>query len=139
MVRVASLALSVFAIFGMSGKLLMGFLADWIPSRYTLMINLSGQAISLALTIWAGSPVVMWIAVPLLGYFHGAFGALFQLVVQDAFSIRHYGSIMGSINLSTSVSFGIGTILAGASFGLTGVTPRCSSPWLSYSSSARCR
>jgi len=123
----------------MSGKLLMRFLADRITSRHTLMINLSGQAIFLVLTIWAGSPVVMWIAVPLFGYLHGAFGALFQLVVQDAFGIRHYGSIMGSINLSTIVSFGIGTILAGASFDLTGVTPPCSSPWLSYSSSARCR
>lgn len=79
------------------------------------------------------------VAVPLFGYFHGAFVALFQLVVQDAFGIRSYGSIMGSINLSTIVPFGIGTILAGAPFDLTGVTPQCSSPWLSYSSSARCR
>ena len=91
----------------------MRFLADRITSRHTLMINLSGQAIFLVLTNWAGSPVVMRIAVPLFGYFHGAFGALFQLVVQDAFVIRLYGSIMGSINLSTIVSFGIGTILGG--------------------------
>jgi len=123
----------------MSGKLLMRFHADRITSRHTLMLNLSGQAIFLVLTNWAGSPVVMWIAVPLFGYFHGAFGALFQLVVQDAFGIRHYGNIMGSIKLSTIVSFGIGTILGGASFDLTGVTPQCSSPWLSYSSPARCR
>ena len=123
----------------MSGKLLMRFLADRITSRYTLMINLRGQAIFFALTNWAGSPVVMWIAVPLFCYFHGAFGALFQFVVQDAFGIRHYGSIMGSINLSTIVSFGIGTTLGGASFDLTGVTQQCSSPWLSYSSSSRCR
>ncbi|MCH8310402.1 MAG: MFS transporter [Chloroflexi bacterium] len=119
-VRIASVALSVFAIFGMTGKLLMGFLADRITSRHTLMINLSGQAIFLILMIWAASPVVMWIAIPLFGYFHGAFGALFQLVVQDAFGIRHYGSIMGAINLTTIVSFGAGPILAGASFDLTG-------------------
>ncbi|MCH7800547.1 MAG: hypothetical protein IIC24_03275, partial [Chloroflexi bacterium] len=67
-----------------------------------------------------GSPVVMWIAIPLYGYFNGAFGALFMLVVQNAFGIRHFGSIMGTINLTTIVSFGIGPIMAGASFDLTG-------------------
>jgi MFS family permease len=119
-VRVASLALSVFAIFGMVEKLLMGFLAERITARYALMINLSGQAIFLVLMIWAGTPMIMWIAIPLFGYFHGAFGVLFQLVVQSAFGVRHYGSIMGTVNMTTVVSFGIGPILAGASFDLTG-------------------
>ena len=119
-VRTASVALSVFAICGMTGKLLMGFLSERITARYALMINFTGQAVFLILMTWAASPVVMWISVPLYGYFNGAFGALFQLVVQNAFGIRHYGSIMGSINLTTMVSFGIGPILAGASFDLTG-------------------
>ncbi len=118
--RIAALALSTFAIFGMTGKLLMGILAERITARYALMINLSGQAIFLILMIWAGSPVIMWISVPLYGYFSGAFGALMQLVVQGAFGIRHYGSIMGTIGLTNIVSFGIGPILAGASFDLTG-------------------
>ena len=100
--------------------LLMGFLSERITARYALMINFTGQAVFLILMTWAASPVVMWISVPLYGYFNGAFGALFQLVVQNAFGIRHYGSIMGSINLTTMVSFGIGPILAGASFDLTG-------------------
>ena len=118
--RTASLVLSVFAIFGMTGKLLMGLLAERITARYTLMINLIGQAIFLILMIWADSPVIMWVSVPLYGYFNGAFGALMQLVVQNAFGIRHYGSIMGTISLTSMVSFGIGPILAGASFDLTG-------------------
>jgi MFS-type transporter involved in bile tolerance (Atg22 family) len=119
-VRVASLALSVFAIFGMTGKLLMGLLAERISARYALMIDMSGQAIFLILMTWAGSPVIMWVSVSLYGYFNGAFGALFPLVVQNAFGIRHYGSIMGTISLTNMVSFGIGPILAGASFDLTG-------------------
>ena len=119
-VRAASLALSAFAIFGMTGKLLMGILAERITARYALMINLSGQAIFLILMTWASSPAIAWVAVPLYGYFSGAFGALMQLVVQGAFGIRHYGSIMGTISLTHIVSFGIGPILAGASFDLTG-------------------
>ncbi|MDP6455686.1 MAG: MFS transporter [SAR202 cluster bacterium] len=119
-VKTASVALSVFAIFGMTGKLFMGLLAERITARYTLMINFIGQATFLILLMWAGSPVIMWIAIPLYGYFNGAFGALFQLVVQNTFGIRHFGSIMGVINLTTIVSFGIGPIMAGASFDLTG-------------------
>jgi predicted MFS family arabinose efflux permease len=119
-VRAASIALSVFAICGMTGKLVMGLLSERITARYALMINLSGQALFLILMTRAGSPVIMWLSIPLYGYFNGAFGALFQLVVQNAFGIRHYGSIMGTINLTTIISYGIGPIMAGASFDLTG-------------------
>ena len=117
---IATTALSIFAIFGMIGKFVMGFIAERISARYTLMINLLGQAVFVAMMIWAGSPLIMWISVPLFGYFNGAFGALFQLVVQDAFGIRNYGSIMGIINMSSMVSFGIGPLLAGFSYDITG-------------------
>ena len=117
---VATAALSVFAIQGMVGKFIMGYLSEKITARYALMINFVGMASFLLMMIWAGSPVVMWISVPLFGYFNGAFGALFQLVVQDAFGIRNYGGIMGIINLTSIVSFGLGPLLAGASYDLTG-------------------
>ena len=117
---VATTALSVFAIMGMVGKFVMGFLAERISARYTLMVNLLGQATFVTMMIWAGSPLIMWISVPLFGYFNGAFGALFQLVVQDAFGIRNYGSIMGIINMSSMIPFGIGPILAGLSYDITG-------------------
>ena len=117
---IATTALSVFAIMGMVGKFIMGYLAERITARYTLMINLLGQAAFLTMMIWAGSPLIMWISVPLFGYFNGAFGALFQLVVQDAFGIRNYGSIMGIINMSSMISFGIGPLMAGLSYDITG-------------------
>lgn len=119
-VTVASLALSVFAIFGMLGKLAMGFLSERIGSRYTLMLDLSGQSLLALVMTWAGTPVIMWLSVPMFGFFLGGFGALLAIIVQDTFGIRHFGSIMGMINLATMVSFGVGPLLAGASFDLTG-------------------
>ena len=112
----ATTALSVFAIFGMMAKFIMGLIAERISARYTLMINLLGQAAFVTTMIWAGSPLIMWISIPLYGYFNGAFGALFQLVVQDAFGIRNYGSIMGIINMASMISFGLGPLLAGYSY-----------------------
>ncbi len=119
-VTVASLALSVFAIFGMLGKLAMGFLSEKIGSRYTMMFDLSGQTLFVLVMMWAGTPAVMWLSVPMFGFFLGGFGALYSIIVQDTFGIRHFGGIMGIINLATMVSFGVGPLLAGVSFDLTG-------------------
>ncbi|MCH8062930.1 MAG: MFS transporter [Chloroflexi bacterium] len=119
-VTVASLALSVLAIFGMLGKLAMGFLSERIGSRYALMVDLSGQSLFVLVMMWAGTPAIMWLSVPMFGFFLGGFGALFSIIVQDTFGIRHFGGIMGIINLATMVSFGVGPLLAGASFDLTG-------------------
>lgn len=119
-VTVASLALSVFAIFGMLGKLAMGFLSERIGSRYALMVDLGGQTLFVLAMMWAATPAVMWLSVPMFGFFLGGFGALFSIIVQDMFGIRHFGSIMGIINMATMVSFGVGPLLAGASFDLTG-------------------
>ena len=117
---IASIVLSLYAIAGMVGKFIMGLVAERITSRYALMLNFAGQAIFLLAMIRADDPIVMWTAVPILGIFNGAFGALFQLVVQDAFGIRYFGSIMGLINFATLFSFFFGPILAGVSYDITG-------------------
>ena len=117
---IASIVLSLYAIAGMVGKFIMGLVAERVTSRYALMLNFVGQAVFLIAMIRADNPMVMWTAVPLLGIFNGAFGALFQLVVQDAFGIRYFGSIMGLINFATLVSFFFGPILAGVSYDVTG-------------------
>ena len=117
---IASIVLSLYAIAGMVGKFIMGLVAERITSRYALMLNFAGQAVFLLAMIRADDPIVMWTAVPILGIFNGAFGALFQLVVQDAFGIRYFGSIMGLINFATLFSFFFGPILAGVSYDITG-------------------
>lgn len=117
----AGFALSSVAICGMGGKFVMGLLAERITARYALMIDLTGQAtFLLLLTHFAGSSAFfLWLFVPLFGFFLGAFGALFPLMVQDAFGIRRYGSIMGVVNMATAISFFGGPLLAGLSFDLT--------------------
>ncbi len=129
----ASIALSLLAGCGMMGKFIMGLLADRITARYALMIDLLGQAGFLTLlTLFAGVAIplpilsadalipLVWIFVPLFGFFLGAFGALSPLIVQDAFGIKHYGSIMGVMGLPMAVSSLLGPILSGVSFDSTG-------------------
>ena len=129
----AAIALSLLAGCGMTGKLVMGLLADWITARYALMIDLLGQSGFLVLlTYFAGQSIslhmfapgaalpLVWVFVGCFGFFLGAFGALTPLIVQDAFGVRFYGSIMGIMSITMGVSSFLGPILAGWSFDATG-------------------
>lgn len=117
---VASLALSVLAGMGMAGKVAFGLLGERLTARRALMVCFAGQAGALLLFPHAGLAPVLWVAMPLYGFFLGGFGALFQLVVQETFGLRRYGSLAGLINLTTLVSFSTGPLLAGLSYDLTG-------------------
>ena len=129
----AAIALSLLAGCGMTGKFIMGLLADRITARYALMIDLFGQSGFLVmLTYFAGVSIplpmiaagaalpLVWIVVGCFGFFLGAFGALTPLIVQDAFGVRFYGSIMGVMSITMGVSSFLGPILAGWSFDATG-------------------
>lgn len=119
-VTTASFILAAYAVAGMLGKLTLGILAERITVRYTLMIDLFGQAGMLAILALATTPGLMLVVAPIFGYFMGGFGALSQTIIQNTFGIRYFGSIMGLINVTTAVSFVVGPRLAGESFDRTG-------------------
>ena len=62
----------------------------------------------------------MWTTVPPFGFFMGGFGVLHTLIVQEAFGMRHFGTIMGMVNTVSVVSFGVGPLVAGFSYDATG-------------------
>jgi len=119
-VRDASLALSLLAILGMTGKLIFGYAAEIIGTRYALIICLVGQSIFSVLMLKSSNPSIMWTSVPLFGLCMGAFGVLTPLIVQENFGIKSFGSIMGLINLATIIPHISGPLIAGASYDLTG-------------------
>ena len=57
---------------------------------------------------------------PIYGLFMGGTGVLLLLIVQETFGVRHYGTILGLVNMSTILTFAVGPLLAGASYDLTG-------------------
>ena len=116
----ASLAVSLFATCGMGGKFIFGNLSDKYGPRRALMLDLLGQAVFASLLVYAGDGLPIWVVVPAMGFFLGAFGALYQLIVIDAFGVRHFGAIMGVIAISNAVPSFVGPIIAGMSFDITG-------------------
>ena len=113
-------ALATLAAAGVCGKLLFGWMSERYGARRMMMLNLVGQAVCTALLAGAVSTGVLVVAAPLFGLFMGGFGALYILVVQESFGMRHYGSVMGLMNLGTVVSFGLGPLIAGASYDISG-------------------
>ena len=113
-------ALGTLAAAGVCGKLLFGWMSERYGARRLMMANLVGQAAFTALLAGAGTSGGLVAAAPLYGLFMGGFGALYILVVQESFGMRHYGSVMGLMNLGTVVSFGLGPLIAGASYDFTG-------------------
>ena len=116
----ASIAVSLFATCGMVGKFVFGNLSDKYGPRMALVLDLGGQAIFASLLVYAGDGLPVWVIVPAMGFFLGAFGALYQLIVIDAFGVKHFGAIMGVIAISNAVPSFLGPIIAGMSFDITG-------------------
>ena len=113
-------ALGTLATAGVCGKLLFGWLSERFTARRMMISNLVGQAAFTALLAGAAHTGVVAIAAPLYGLFMGGFGALYILVVQESFGMRHYGSVMGLMNVGTVISFGLGPLIAGVSYDVSG-------------------
>ena len=96
-----------------------GYMSDKFGPRPAMIIDLYGQSIFASLLVFAGTSVPLWLVVPLMGFFLGAFGALTQLLVIDTFGVKHFGAIMGVISIGTAISLFSGPIIAGLSYDLS--------------------
>ena len=113
---VAARAVSLLALFGMAGKMSFGYLSELVTARRMMMVSLSGQAFFIVMMVLFPTPPIAWLAVPLFGLFMGSYGALINLVIQETFGLKHFGSIAGLISLTMGVSGLVGPLLAGQSF-----------------------
>ena len=119
-ITVASLALGMLAVSGIAGKIGFGFLAERLGARRTFIVDLLGHAVAVLCLAFAPGPLLMLAITPIYGLFMGGTGVLLLLIVQETFGVRHYGIILGLVNMSTIVTFTLGPLLAGASYDLTG-------------------
>ena len=116
----ASLAISLFAAFGMVGKLLFGLLTERIPVRFALTLDLTLQAIGLLMLVrWANTPF-LWAVMPFYGIAFGGVGALHPLLIQETFGVRHFGTISGIVSMAPTVSRVVGPLMVGALYDANG-------------------
>ncbi len=111
-------AVGLLATFGMGGKVVFGYLAERITARRAMIGSLSGQIVFIVLMVSYPSLPLVWVTVPLYGFFMGAYGVLGTLIVQESFGIRYFGSISGLSQMATVVPMVTGPLIAGLSFDL---------------------
>ena len=119
-ITLASLALGMLAASGIAGKICFGLLAERLGARRAFIVDLLGHAVAVFLLAFAPGPLFMLLVTPIYGLFMGGTGVLLLLIVQETFGVRHYGAILGLVNMSTILTFAVGPLLAGLSYDLTG-------------------
>jgi len=117
---VATAGLSVIAGMGIGSKLAFGRASESITARYSMAISVGLQAIGVSLMIVPGNAAVMWLGIIVFGLGFGGLGALIVLVVQEAFGLREFGSIIGAIQVAQIASQAGGPELAGRTRDATG-------------------
>ena len=117
----AAWVLSVLAVFGMGGKVLLGDLADKFAARKVFVGSLFLQAIGLLVLINAGTSIYVWLVfVPIYGISFGGMGSLMTLLPLETFGIRAFASIFGLLSLLILPTALIGPPLVGYAFDVTG-------------------
>jgi MFS-type transporter involved in bile tolerance (Atg22 family) len=116
----AGAALGVIAIFGMVGKVFLGYLTEFIPSRYVFVGALIAQILAMMIMIFAGTGWLLWSFVPIYGIAFGGMGSLIPLIVQDSFGLKNFASIFGLVNFFILPAALLGPPLVGISFDATG-------------------
>ncbi|MCB2061619.1 MAG: MFS transporter, partial [Novosphingobium sp.] len=104
-----------------AGKLMTGFLVDRLAGSVlpVTVFSLPGAAYVIFLTAETSIPILS-IAVVLVGYASGASLQMATYLTTRYAGLRNFGTIFGIISSLMALSAGIGPILAGAVYDLTG-------------------
>ncbi len=116
----ATLYLSLVAVIGMAGKIVFGYLTERMAVKYVLTLSLLVQCVGILGLMTLPTTPFLWLVVPIHGLAHGGMGAVWPLLVQDSFGLKHFGAIFGLANVATIGSSLLGPIMMGVSFDVTG-------------------
>src|SRR5712692_1259637 len=114
-------ALVMSLMFGIAtiGKITMGFLADRLTARITLLINFIVQATVLLLSFGLSHPIVIGLFMLIFGLTFAAPLTLLPLLVAESLGLRRYGSLSGITSVSQTAGAMVGPIIAGRIFDVT--------------------
>ncbi len=116
---VAAIALSVFYMAAIAGKLLCGLLADVMNQRMVLYADMGLMLVS-ALLLVPMDPTLVWIGMIGFGFGWGGFYTLLQLTVVNRFGLMDAGKILGTITVLDALGGGLGIWLTAVLYQVNG-------------------
>ena len=109
----ATSGLAVIAAMGIVAKIAYGHASERWTARRACIVSVVLQTVGLVIMALAASVPAMWTGIIVFGMGFGGLGALLLLVVQEAFGMKAFGSIMGVVQLVMIGSLAGGPALAG--------------------------
>lgn len=120
---IAASAISISGIGSAFGKFGLGWLCDFVSSKYALVLGILFQAsaVFILMNIKPDSPVfLVWTYAILLGLGVGSWLPAQSMTTSTIFGLGSYGTIFGVINLSSMIGGALGPLLAGMIFDANG-------------------
>ena len=110
----------MIAIMGVIGKITFGRASESFTARKTLILSIFFQAVGTLVLCISGNSIILWIGCFIYSLGFGAFGALISLTVVEQFGMKNIGSMMGLNAFLTSITMGLGPLVAGVIHDQTG-------------------
>ncbi len=94
------------------GRLLMGWLADWFPKKYVMLLIYSIVACAIPLLFFASSPAALYLFAFVFGLGLGGDYMIIPLMAADIFGVRVLGRLMGVILTADGIAEALAPMLA---------------------------
>jgi MFS family permease len=115
----AARGLSWLFVMGLIGKFVFGYVADRLPHKTVLVINV-GIMLAGSLALASMRPGGFWPFVVLFGLGWGGIYTMLQLLTIDAFGLKAAGKVLGTRTVVDALGGGLGPWLTGILFDRTG-------------------
>tara|TARA_B100000700_G_scaffold327014_1_gene440270 strand:+ start:1692 stop:2930 length:1239 start_codon:yes stop_codon:yes gene_type:complete len=116
----ATTAVSTIAAMGIASKLAFGRASEKITARIATIISITLQAIGVLFIALSDATPLLWIGIVIFGTGFGGLGALIVLVIQEAFGMLEFGSIIGLMQVGMIASSAGAPFVAGRIHDATG-------------------
>ena len=105
---------ALFSVCNAAGRLAMGAVGSLPVPRPAFLVGSLAVMAATLLSLTAGTPGALYIAVALVGVCFGSFWTFCPVVVTELFGEKHSGAIYGAVGTSPAVgSFFLNTLMAG--------------------------
>lgn len=112
--------LSIAAAVSVPGRMFIGWLSDRISNRRALLICLILSVLSFLLLLWARELWRFYLFSVIYGLSLWSTGAILSPLTADIFGLKAHGSILSFAFFSGMVGGGVGPVIMGYTFDLTG-------------------
>lgn len=109
----AARIISLVLTFSIAGRLLMGWLSDYLPKKYVMLLIYLLVASAIPLLLFASQPGVMYIFAAVFGLGLGGEYLIIPLIAAELFGVRVLGRLMGVVLTADGVAEASAPMLVG--------------------------